>query len=138
MNAITVEVIVRAKLDVVWELFTNPDHIVNWYFASADWHCPNAVNNLKVHGDFCFRMEAKDKSFGFDFTGIYDLINDFNRIEYTISDGRKVGISFSETGNQTIITETFEAESFHPADIQKQGWQAILSQFKSYCETISV
>lgn len=37
--------------------------------------------------------------------------------------------------NKTIITvETFEAETTNSIELQKEGWQAILDNFKKYAE----
>ncbi|HOY42985.1 MAG TPA: SRPBCC domain-containing protein, partial [Chitinophagales bacterium] len=94
-----------------------------------------AENNFQVGGKFTTRMEAKDGSFGFDFNGIYDEIKTKELISYTMEDGRKASILFSENGNETIVTETFEAENENPIDMQRAGWQAILDNFKKYVET---
>jgi len=36
--------------------------------------------------------------------------------------------------NEIKMIESFEAESVHPFEIQKDGWQAILDNFKKYTE----
>ena len=79
-------------------------------------------------------MEAKDGSFGFDFGGVYDSIIINKYIEYTLGDTRKVKITFTPDGNKTKVTESFEAESTNPVEMQKVGWQAILDNFKKYTE----
>jgi hypothetical protein len=79
-------------------------------------------------------MEAKDGSMGFDFEGTFNSIKKFARIEYSLEDNRKVSISFSDTGNGIKIVETFEAEDEFSDEQQKQGWQAILENFKKYVE----
>ncbi len=80
-------------------------------------------------------MEAKDNSFGFDFEGRYTDIKTNELIEYVISDGRKVQILFEALNDETHITETFEAEEVHPVELQQDGWQAIINNFKRYTET---
>ena len=134
-TAITVENRVKAPIEKVWKFWTEPEHIQKWNNASNDWHTPHAENDLRVGGKFVSRMEAKDGSFGFDFSGIYDdvRINEF--IEYTIGDGRKVKVSFSSQGNETKVVETFEPENTNSLEMQKGGWQAILDNFKKYTET---
>jgi uncharacterized protein YndB with AHSA1/START domain len=117
----------------VWEKWTNPDHIVRWTFASDDWHSPYAENDLKTGGKFLTRMEAKDGSFGFDFWGIYDKLDINSEIRYTLGDGRKVKITFDSIENETEITESFEAESTNSLELQRNGWQSILNNFKKYC-----
>lgn len=134
-TTIAVAATVNAPIEKVWEFWTSPQHIVKWNNASSDWHTPKAVNDLKIDGTFNYRMEAKDGSFGFDFEGIYTEIKTSQLIEYTIADGRKVQIVFEALDDETHITETFEAEEVHPLELQQDGWQAILNNFKHYTET---
>ena len=133
---ITVATTVNAPVQKIWECWTKPEHITQWNNASDDWHTPNAQNDLKVGGSFVSRMEAKDGSMGFDFGGKYDAIRTNEYIEYTIEDGRKVKVSFAATDNSTKVSESFEAESTNPTDMQKSGWQAILDNFKKYTESV--
>ena len=131
---ITVYTTIKAPLAQVWEYWTNPAHITNWNFASIEWHCPKATNDLTVGGSFNWRMEAKDGSMGFDFTGTYNHFIEGEFIAYTISDGRKVEIRFTEIGEEVRFSESFEAEEINPAEMQKAGWQSILDNFKKYVE----
>lgn len=131
---ITVAAVINAPVQKVWALWTKPVHIVQWNNASDDWHTPSAENDLRPGGKFSARMEAKDGSFGFDFGGTYDDVVENRLIRYAIGDGRKVEVLFEADGNSTKITETFEAESVNPVDMQQGGWQAILDSFKKYAE----
>ena len=79
---ITVQTTVKADINKVWEFWTNPKHIVKWNFASDDWCCPSAINNLIPSEEFNWRMESKDGKIGFDFTGVYDEIIDQKSISY--------------------------------------------------------
>lgn len=134
-TAITVEALIKAPIEKVWQLWTLPEHITKWNNASDDWHTPFAENDLRVGGKFLSRMKAKDGSFGFDFYGVYDDVRVNEYIEYTIGDGRKVKIVFSSHGNETKVVETFETENTHPLEVQRGGWQAILNNFKKYTES---
>ena len=80
-------------------------------------------------------MEAKDGSFGFDFAGVYDEVVTNQRIAYTMEDGRKVEIDFTGQGDETHVVTVFDAESENPIDMQRDGWQAILDNFKKYAES---
>ena len=131
---ITVASTLNAPVEKVWEYWTAPTHIIKWCAASDDWHTPHSENDLRAGGKFSSRMEAKDGSFGFDFGGVYDEVIPNKYIEYTLGDERKVKIDFITDGNKTTITETFEAESTNPEEMQKAGWQAILDNFKKYTE----
>ena len=134
-TTITVAVTVNAPIQKVWEFWTSPEHITQWNNASNDWNTPKATNDLRKDGTFNYRMEAKDNSFGFDFEGRYTDIKTNELIEYVISDGRKVQILFEALNDETHITETFEAEEVHPVELQQDGWQAIINNFKRYTET---
>lgn len=132
---ITVEATVNAPVEKVWRLWTSPEAIKQWNSASDDWHTPRAENDLRPGGTFSARMEAKDGSFGFDFSGKYDEVRTNELIAYTMGDERKVQVTFTGNGGETKVTETFEAESINPLDMQRGGWQAILDNFKKYAET---
>jgi uncharacterized protein YndB with AHSA1/START domain len=132
---ITVETTVNTPLQNVWDYWTKPEHITKWNAASDDWHTPWAENELRAGGKFRARMEAKDGSFGFDFEGTYDDVQDNKYLEYTIADGRKVQVNFSSQGNSTKVIETFEAENTNSLEMQRGGWQAIMDNFKKYAES---
>lgn len=131
---IHIEAIVKSPLDKVWTYWTQPEHITKWNFASPDWQCPSASNDLRVRGKYVARMEAKDGSFGFDFEAIYDEVISQKKLTYTLWDGRKVTTSFDLLADKTKVTTVFEAEAQNPAEMQKQGWQSILNNFKNYVE----
>jgi uncharacterized protein YndB with AHSA1/START domain len=132
---ISVSTKINSPIEKVWNCWTDPYHIVRWNNASADWHTTKAENDFRVGGEFLSRMEARDGSFGFDFTGEYNKIEHFKEIEYTIADGRKVSVLFVPTGNETTVKETFEAEQTNPVELQQKGWQSILDNFRQYVET---
>lgn len=135
MERIEISTIIDAPIEKVWKFWTTTEHIKNWNNASPDWHTPHAENDLRENGTFNFRMEAKDQSFGFDFSGKYTKIVDLKEIAYSLGDQRKVEILFNSKGNQTEIIENFEAENTNPIDMQRKGWQAILDNFKKYTES---
>ena len=118
----------------VWELWTSPQHITKWNQASEEWMCSRAENDLQEGGKFIYRMDAKDGSFGFDFSGEYKTVETEEKLVYALDDGRTAEVHFSEEDGKTKITEAFEAESENPVDQQKEGWQAILNSFKEYSE----
>ncbi|MEJ8757794.1 SRPBCC family protein [Pontibacter sp. H259] len=133
---ITITATVAAVISKVWEYYTNPEHITNWNFATEDWQCPTAENDLRVGGKYKARMEAKDGSFGFDFEAIYDEVVDQKKLVYTLGDGRQVTTRFQDLdGTSTKVTTTFDAEMENDIEMQRAGWQAILDNFKKYVES---
>jgi uncharacterized protein YndB with AHSA1/START domain len=134
-SKITVETIVNTPVETAWEFWTDPRHIVHWNFASVDWHTTYAENDFKVGGQFLSRMESINGRSGFDFSGEYTGIELYKHIEYTLSDGRRVRVNFNQKGLGTRISETFDAEMTNPVELQQEGWQAILDNFKHYVES---
>ena len=135
-NPITISAIVNAPVEKVWEVWNTPEHIENWNAASDDWHTTSAKNNLKKGGKLSYRMEAKDGSTGFDFEGIYSEVKPNKSLSYKFSDGRRVSVIFNEKDNNTLIKESFEAENQNSRQMQQEGWQAILNNFKKYAENL--
>ena len=134
MNKINIETLVSADSAKVWDYYTKPEHIIHWNFASDDWGCPYSENDLRPGGRLKSRMEAKDGSFGFDFEAVYDEIIDHQKIVYTMCDDRQAIVLFEDLGQQTKVQISFDAENENPEDMQRQGWQAILDNFKKYTE----
>ena len=134
-SAITVETTVKAPVEKVWKYWTEPRHITRWCNASDDWHAPNAENDVRVDGIFKTTMAAKDGSASFDFEGVYTNVQQHKLIEYTMGDGRKVKITFSNHGDETKVIETFEPEAINSHELQRGGWQSILDNFKKYTES---
>jgi uncharacterized protein YndB with AHSA1/START domain len=134
MKTITVSTLVKASVEKVWECWTQPEHITQWYHASDDWHAPHAENDVKIDGKFKTTMAAKDGSAGFDFEGTYISVDAYKYIEYAINDGRNVKLEFETLPEAIKITETFEMENINSEELQRTGWQAILDNFKKYVE----
>lgn len=131
---ITISASINAPADQVWTCWNEPAHITKWCSASPDWHTPRAENDLRIGGRFLTRMEAKDGSFGFDFSGTYTDLVTHKHIAYTLDDNRTVSIHFDSQNDVTNIEETFEMENENPEEMQRMGWQAILDKFKNYVE----
>lgn len=129
---IRVQININTDCKTLWEVYTDPKHIVHWNFASEDWHCPSAEVDLRVGGTYTARMEAKDGSFGFDFGAIYEEIVPHELLVYRIMDGRKVIANFSEVDGVSNLEVLFEGEQMNPRDMQQAGWQAILDNLKHY------
>ncbi len=131
---IMVETPINEPVEKIWKMYTEPKHMMQWNHAQNDWHSPSALNNVQVNGVFDIRMEARDGSAGFDFKGVYTEVVENELLAYTMEDGRRARIEFMPLGNSTHVRVTFDPEQENPAEMQKQGWQAILNNFKDYAE----
>lgn len=119
----------------VWKLWNSPEHVINWNFAAPEWHCPHAESDFQAGGKFSYTMAARDQSFSFEYSGVYDEIQESDVLNFTLDDGRKVTVEFVEENGVTQINEKFEPENENPLEMQRAGWQAILDNFKKYAET---
>lgn len=131
---ITIHATISARIQKVWEYYTQPEHITKWNFASPDWHCPSASNDMRIGGKYTARMETKDGSFGFEFEATYSEITENQKFVYIMPDEREVSVSMNEDNHVTNITVCFDAETENPIELQREGWQAILNNFKNYVE----
>ena len=131
---ITIESEINMDLQQVWKAWNSPEDIVHWNAASDDWHTVRAFNDLKEEGTYTYRMEAKDGSMGFDLEGKYTKVEPYHTIDSVMCDGRIVKVQFSSIHAKTIIRQSFEPETIHSIELQRDGWKAILDNFKKYCD----
>ena len=130
---ITVETTVAAPIDEVWRAYTTPEDIMQWNAASPDWHTTAATVDLRAGGAFSSRMEAKDGSMGFDFAGTYTKVVPNALIEYSFGD-RTSQVEFADGPKGVTVRVTFDAESTHSVEQQRDGWKAILDNFARHVE----
>jgi uncharacterized protein YndB with AHSA1/START domain len=130
---ITVQTLVKAPIGDVWHAYTTPDDIMQWNAASEDWHTTHARVDLREGGTFLSRMEAKDGSFGFDFTGTYTKIEPHALIEYAFGN-RVATVTFVEALGGVQVKVRFDPENEHPEEEQREGWQAILDNFAKHVQ----
>jgi uncharacterized protein YndB with AHSA1/START domain len=137
-NMIAVQSTINAPIEFVWDCWTTPEHITKWNNASADWHTPYAENDLQVGGKFKYTMAAKDGTMRFDFEGEYTNVEQNEAIKYVMADGRRVEISFKGTPVGVVLIESFDPENENSEELQQNGWQAILNNFKKYVESLNL
>lgn len=133
-SKITISTTTSASVERAWQAFTIPAEITRWNFASDDWCCPSAEVDLKVGGGYKARMEAKDKSFGFDFEAVYVEVEPHKALTLLMSDGRRARTTFEAVGTGAKVTTVFDAEAQNSLDLQRSGWQAILDNFGRHIE----
>jgi uncharacterized protein YndB with AHSA1/START domain len=134
LEPITIEAVINAPMAKVWEYWNAPEHIVQWAFASEDWEAPASSNDLRVGGKFTTTMAAKDKSASFEFEGTYTAVKEHKLIEYDMTDGRHVKAVFTQLPDGVKVVQSFDPENENPREMQRDGWQAILNNFKKHVE----
>ncbi len=133
---ITIQAIVRAPIELVWQAWTSPEHIKQWNTASPDWHTTQSTVDLRVGGVFSSRMEAKDGSMGFDFAGTYTEVIPHQLLVCEFG-GRALRVAFKASPQGVVVQETFDPEPTHSLDEQRTGWQAILDNFACHTEALA-
>lgn len=136
-NQITVEVTINAPVEKVWKVWSTAEDVSQWNAPSDDWFTSLVEIDFREQGRFLFRMEAKDKSTGFDHAGIYNEIVTHQLIKYTGHDDRKSTVEFVQDGTATHITETFDADPEIPIAIQEDFCKGVLNNFKKHTESNS-
>jgi uncharacterized protein YndB with AHSA1/START domain len=134
---ITVATTVPLPPQDAWQAYTDPDEVVRWNFASDDWHCPSAEIDLRVGGLHRARMEARDGSFGFDFEGTFTEVDAPRVLALVLGDGRRSRTTFQPVAGGTLVETTFDPETENPVEMQREGWQAILDNYRKRTEVIA-
>lgn len=137
METITIETRVAAPVEAVWKAWTTPEDIQQWNAALDSWHTPSATLDLREGGAFCYRMEARDGSAGFDYCGWFTRIEPLHQIESVLEDERKVSVEFLPQTGGTLVRESFEVEDTHTLEQQRAGWQGILDRFARHVQSRS-
>ena len=133
--SITVTTDVQVPVEKAWMCWTSTEYVEKWNHASADWYCPAAGNDLRVGGRFIYTMASLDGRVSFDFAGTYTDVVHGDRITSQLDDGRRVWVTFEAAGPEsTRVVEVFEAEYVNSLDLQRDGWQAILDNFRRVVE----
>jgi uncharacterized protein YndB with AHSA1/START domain len=134
---VTVATEVPLSAERAWHVYTDPDEITRWNHANDEWHCPTASTDLQIGGLHRARMEAKDGSFGFDFEGTYAEVDAPRALTLVLGDGRQSRTTFHPSGIGTRVETTFDAEAENPVELQRDGWQAILSSYRKRAEEVA-
>ncbi|WP_313503102.1 SRPBCC domain-containing protein [Kaistella carnis] len=135
MEPITINITILKPIRQVWDYFYDAKHIVKWNFTTTNWHCPKAFIDFREGGRFDYRLEYKDKSFGYNFSGVIDEIKELEYVKSHMDDGRKIEVIFRKIDeNATEVIQVFEAEEQYSREMQRTGWYAILDRFHKYVE----
>ena len=134
-HMITFEGDISASRQHVYDAFLAPEGLRQWHRASDDWSTPHAETDPQVGGRFNIGYGDPTGEHSFDFTGSYTELDRPNRIAYTIDDGRKVEVVFTDAGEgRTHVTWSFEPESDNPEEMQEMGWANQLTSLRRYLE----
>lgn len=116
----------------VYEAFTNPEDLVNWYSASEGWTTPSAEIDAVAGGKFKIRFEDPTGQNSFDYEGVFSKLEEPGCIEQTLGDDRTVITRIQEVPGGSEIIQEFDADTTFSREYQAQGWLAILDNLEAY------
>ncbi len=133
-NALTARIEINQPVALLWKIWNEPEHIMQWNAPSDEWINQKIENNLILGGGFLYVMAKKNGTESFNFSGTYTEIIEYEKIAYTLDDGRKSLIIFSGN-NPVTLTEIFEPISDLDLNMQQAFCQSGLQQLKAYAES---
>ena len=72
---------------------------------------------------------------GFDMAGTYEEVDAPRALTLRLDDGRRARTTFEAEGDGTRVRTVFDPEATNPAEMQGDGWQAILDSYATYVTT---
>lgn len=133
---IVIERDIEAPRALVFEAWTDPKHLVHWYYASEGWTTPFADVDLRPGGEFRIGFSSPDGKYDFVFFGTYTEVTPPSRIAYTMGDGRRVTLELTELAkNRTYVRLEFAAEATNSIEQQRDGWGAQVTHLAEYLAT---
>jgi len=153
-DAVVIERIFDASVDLIWQMWTQPDHFKEWY-GPEGFTVPVAEMDVRVGGKRLVCLESPDGSMKMWMTGEYVEVVSNERLVYTDSmsdengnvispsamgmpDGHpettEVTVLFEDVGGRTKMTMTHAGV---PADSPgATGWNQAFAKLASYVETV--
>ena len=143
MNESEIKVVIsktiNAPVEQVFDAWTQPDVIKQWFAPGEKMTVPETRVDLKVDGEYLIHMHDPDSNTDHIVSGTYEEIipNEklvFNWMWKEGVDRTQVTVNFSSLkNNQTQVTLThrgFSQQEF--ADKHNQGWGGCLSNLESF------
>lgn len=135
-RVLSVSIDINQSLDSVWDTWNDEKHMRYWLFISDDYEVKNSRNDLRIGGGYSYRMVSRNGGVDFDYGGTYTAIELGKYIAFTMKDGRKGEIEFSVIEDVVHLEVKFEAVEEQDANVQLDGWQALLNHFKNHVESL--
>jgi uncharacterized protein YndB with AHSA1/START domain len=89
-DACVIERIFEAPVELIWQMWTQPEHFKNWY-GPQGFAVPVAEMDVRVGGKHLFCMESPDGSMKMWSTGEYSEVVPNERLVYTDSPADEQG-----------------------------------------------
>ena len=153
-EAVVIERVFDAPVDLIWQMWTNPEHFKNWY-GPKGFTVPVVEMDVHVGGKHLFCMESPDGSMKIWSTGEYTEVVPNERLVYTDSPADENGnvvspsamgmpegypattevtILFEDIGGRTKMVMTHAGV---PAGSgANAGWEQAFAKMADHIETV--
>ena len=143
-NSLTIRRTINASRQCVFDAWTQPEHLKNWWRANPTWHTEIAEVDLQVGGKYRLGMRDPEQEGPFVCFGQFVEITPPEKLVYTWSwetPGMDVGetlvtIEFVEKGESTELVLTHERfPNAEAAGKHTEGWTGCINQFVALIES---
>ena len=150
-NEITITRLIHAPREQVWNMWTEVQHLVQWWGQPKGAKMPEFKMDFRVGGTFLYKIELPDGKVIWG-KKIYKEIDEPNRLVFddffSDEDGNVI---ITEETPHMVITVVFEADgdatkliithagitgSTHTVDQYKEGWAQVLDRLDELVTTI--
>jgi uncharacterized protein YndB with AHSA1/START domain len=132
----------KAPIKLVWEAWTKPEHIANWW-GPKGMNTKVVEHNFSVGGQWKYTMEMPDGN-EFISEGIYSVIEEFEKIYSSadfkpMTEGVEIQANFEENGDQT----NFSFSVVHPTEAYcrqqekmgfMNGWGSVFDRLNEFVQ----
>jgi uncharacterized protein YndB with AHSA1/START domain len=145
-EAIVIERVFDAPVELVWQLWTQPEHFKQWYGPNG-LSVPVAEMDVRVGGKhlICMEMQTPDGSRRMWSTGEYQEVIPNQRLVYTDSMADEQGNAVSPATSVTVVLENLNGRTkmvmTHAGlptggESASSGWEQAFSKMAGYIGTV--
>ncbi|MEQ8676395.1 MAG: SRPBCC domain-containing protein [Aggregatilineales bacterium] len=153
-DAVVIERTFDAPTDLIWQMWTKPEHLKNWY-GPQGFSIPIAEMDVRVGGKrlICMEMKTPDRIMKIWTTGEFTELTPHTRLAYTDSPSDEHGNLVIMDGDEspliTVVTVVLEdldgrtkmvtTHAGLPANDQgaSEGWKQAVTKLADYLETLT-
>jgi len=143
-RTLTLKRTLSAPIKLVWEAWTQPDHIANWW-GPKGMKTKVIEHDFKVGGNWKFAMEMPDAK-EFITEGVYSVIVELEKIFSSadfkpMTEGVEIQTLFEEAGDKTNFTFNVVHPTEEYCKQQEKmgfynGWASVFNGLETYLGTL--
>jgi uncharacterized protein YndB with AHSA1/START domain len=146
MDRIEREVTVKAPIERVWAVLTEPEHIAQWFGdgAAGDPRRGELVLSWKEYGDFPVVVERYEPPHAFSFRWVTGIPESGTRpvpgnstlVEFTLADdGGATRLTVVESGFESL--DMPKDQQLKNAEDNTDGWRQEMDELREYAERLA-